>query len=187
VAAVPEWSQLSPDHGDFVQSRRLRALPDWDSGARKAACPDGQRLLGLSHTGNRALCSDVTAGALWAPAGAHEVVVDERHVAAGGDWASGYTKLQCADGQFMTGYSVRGAAVSAVLCATASAGRLGSGGRTVWFDRGDNRGSAPKGGDFASGNYKGQCADDEYAVGVAYTGRLGSSRTPDALYCRKLA
>ncbi|MFJ4790661.1 glycoside hydrolase family 5 protein [Streptomyces sp. NPDC088794] len=187
VAAVPEWSQLSPDHGDFVQSRRLRALPDWDSGARKAACPDGQRLLGLSHTGNRALCSDVTAGALWAPAGAHEVVVDERHVAAGGDWASGYTKLQCADGQFMTGYSVRGAAVSAVLCATASAGRLGSGGRTVWFDRGDNRGSAPKGGDFASGNYKGQCADDEYAAGVAYTGRLGSSRTPDALYCRKLA
>ncbi|MGW3283153.1 glycoside hydrolase family 5 protein [Streptomyces sp. NPDC001002] len=187
VAAVPEWSQLSPDHGDFVQSRRLRALPDWDSGARKAACPDGQRLLGLSHTGNRGLCSDVTAGALWAPAGGHEVVVDERHVAAGGDWASGYTKLQCADGQFMTGYSVRGAAVSAVLCATASAGRLGSGGRTVWFDRGDNRGSAAKGGDFASGNYKGQCADDEYAAGVAYTGRLGSSRTPDALYCRKLA
>ncbi|MGW1210267.1 glycoside hydrolase family 5 protein [Streptomyces sp. NPDC002499] len=187
VAAVPEWSQLSPDHGDFVQSRRLRALPDWDSGARKAACPDGQRLLGLSHTGNRGLCSDVTAGALWAPAGAHEVVRDERHVAPGGDWASGYTKLQCADGQFMTGYSVRGAAVSAVLCATASAGRLGSGGRTVWFDRGDNRGSAPKGGDFASGNYKGQCADDEYAAGVAYTGRLGSSRTPDALYCRKLA
>jgi hypothetical protein len=187
VAAVPEWSQLSPDHGDFVQSRRLRALPDWDSGARKAACPDGQRLLGLSHTGNRGLCSDVTAGALWAPAGAHEVVRDERHVAPGGDWASGYTKLQCADGQFMTGYSVRGAAVSAVLCATASAGRLGSGGRTVWFDRGDNRGPAPKGGDFASGNYKGQCADDEYAAGVAYTGRLGSSRTPDALYCRKLA
>ncbi|MFI9615161.1 glycoside hydrolase family 5 protein [Streptomyces sp. NPDC052023] len=185
VAAVPEWSQLSPDHGDFVQSRRMRALPDWDSGARKAACPDGQRLLGLSHTGNRGLCSDVSAS--WVPAGGHEVVRDERHVTAGNDWASGYTKLQCAAGHYLTGYSVRGSAVSAALCVPAPAGEPGGAGRTVWFDRGDNRGPAPKGGDFAVGRYKGQCADDEYAAGIAYTGRLGSSRTPDALYCRKLA
>lgn len=186
VAPVSDWSMLSPDHGDFVASRRMRALPDWDSGARKAACPDGQRLLGLSHTGNRGLCSDVTAGPLWAPAGGHEVVRDERHVAPGGDWASGYTKFQCPDGHFLTGYSVRGSAVSAALCAAASAGKLGTAGRTVWFDRGDDRGPAPKGGDFASGHYKGQCAADEYAAGVAYTGRVGSARTPDAVYCRKL-
>ncbi|MEV0935974.1 glycoside hydrolase family 5 protein [Streptomyces phaeochromogenes] len=186
VAPVTEWSMLSPDHGDFVASRRMRALPDWDSGARKAACPDGQRLLGLSHTGNRGLCSDVTAGLLWAPAGGHEVVRDERHVPPGGDWASGYTKLQCPAGHFLTGYSVRGSAVSAALCAAAPAGRLGTAGRTVWFDRGDDRGQNPKGGDFASGHYKGQCATDEYAAGIAYTGRVGSARTPDALYCRKL-
>ncbi|WP_405825747.1 glycoside hydrolase family 5 protein [Streptomyces sp. NBC_01390] len=186
VGRVTDWSMLSPDHGDFVQSRRMRALPDWDSGARKAACPDGQRLLGLSHTGNRGLCSDVSTGPLWDPAGGHEVVVDERHVRPGGDWASGYTKLQCADGHFLTGYSVRGSAVSAALCAAAPVGRLGAGGRTVWFDRGDNRGPAAKGGDFAQGHYKGQCADDEYAAGIAYTARLGSARTPDALYCRKL-
>ncbi|MGX1912637.1 glycoside hydrolase family 5 protein [Streptomyces phaeochromogenes] len=187
VAPVSDWSMLSPDHGDFVASRRMRALPDWDSGARKAACPDGQRLLGLSHTGNRGLCSDVTAGPLWAPAGGHEVVRDERYVTPGGDWASGYTKLQCPDGHFLTGYSVRGSAVSAALCAAAPTGKLGTAGRTVWFDRGDDRGPAPKGGDFASGHYKGQCAADEYAAGVAYTGRVGSARTPDALYCRKLA
>lgn len=186
VAPVAEWSMLSPDHGDFVQSRRMRALPDWDTGARKAVCPDGQRLLGLAHTGNRGLCSDVMAGALWDRAGGHEVVVDERYVAPGRDWASGYTKLQCADGRFLIGYSVRGSAVSAALCASASAGRLGTSGRTVWFDRGDNRGAAPKGGDFAYGRSKGRCADDEYAAGIAYTGRVGSSRTPDALYCRKL-
>lgn len=42
------------------------------------------------------------------------------------------------------------------------------------------------GGDFATGNYKGRCADNEYAAGIAFFTRLGSSGTPDALYCRKL-
>ncbi|NEC51213.1 glycoside hydrolase, partial [Actinospica acidiphila] len=84
--------------------------------------------------------------------------------------------------------SVRGAAVSAALCREATPGALpAAAGRTVWFDRGDNRGTSPKGGDFARGHYKGQCADDEYAAGIAWTGRLGSARTPDALYCRPLA
>lgn len=187
VAPVADWSMLSPDHGDFVASLRMRALPDWDPGARKAACPDGQRLVGLSHTGNRGLCSDVSAGPPGDPQGGHEVVRDERHVAPGRDWASGYTKLQCPEGHFLTGYSVRGAAVSAALCAKASPGAItATSGRTVWFDRSDNRGTLPKGGDFATGHYKGQCADDEYAAGIAYTGRIGSSRTPDALYCRTL-
>ncbi|MFD3836916.1 hypothetical protein ACFWWC_11730 [Streptomyces sp. NPDC058642] len=44
----------------------------------------------------------------------------------------------------------------------------------------------PLGRHFADGRHKGQCADDEYAAGIAYTGRVGSSRTPDALYCRRL-
>ncbi len=187
VAPMADWSMLSPDHGDFVASLRMRALPDWDPGARKAACPDGQRLVGLSHTGNRGLCSDVSAGPPGDPQGGHEVVRDERHVAPGRDWASGYTKLQCPEGHFLTGYSVRGAAVSAALCTKASPGAItATSGRTVWFDRSDNRGTLPKGGDFATGHYKGQCADDEYAAGIAYTGRIGSSRTPDALYCRTL-
>lgn len=95
-------------------------------------------------------------------------------------------RLQCADGQFLTGYGVRGPAVSAAPCAAASPGTLGKDGRRVWFDRGDSRGADPKGGDFAYGHCEGQCADDEYAAGTASTGRLGSSRIPDALYCRRL-
>lgn len=178
VAVGAHWKMLSPDHGDFVQSKRMRTVGDWDSGARKAACPDGTRLIGLSHTGNRGLCR--SGGVSWV--GGHEVVKDERHVSP--DWASGYTKLQCAPGQFLIGYSMRGAAVSSALCAAASA-TLGTSGRTVWFDRGDNRGTSG-GGDFAFGHYKGQCADNEYAAGIAYTARVGSSRTPDALYCRPL-
>ncbi|MFF4233329.1 glycoside hydrolase family 5 protein [Streptomyces sp. NPDC001820] len=185
VAPADRWSMLSPDHGDFVQSLRMREVQDWDHGARKAACPDDQRLAGLSHSGNRGLCTDAGARGLRAPGGAHEVVRDERHVEPGRDWASGYTKLQCPSRHFLIGYSVRGAAVSAALCAEAGE-PLGAAGRTVWFDRSDGRPPAAGGGDFAYGHRKGQCADDEYAAGIAYTGRLGSSRTPDALLCRKL-
>ncbi len=179
IEPVVTRSMLSPDHGDFVASLRLRGEADWDSGARKSACPDGQRLIGLSHTGNRGLC--VTAGA-WEST---QVVRDERHVTR--DWASGYTKLQCPAGSLLVGYAVRGAAVSSALCGTSPSARAGTSradvGRTVWFDRGDNRPPGNPGGDFAAGHYKGQCADDEYAAGVAYTGRFGSSRTPDALFC----
>jgi hypothetical protein len=177
---------LTLDHADFNQSLRMRAGPDWDSGARKASCPDGQRLVGLSHTGNRGLCTDVSEAAdLWG-GGGYTVVRDESYVEPGGDWARGYTKLQCPRNNFMIGYSVRGADLSGVLCA-ASTTPLGTGGRTVWFDRGDNRPAGVEGGDFAYGNDKGQCADDEYAAGVAYTSRVFSpGREPDALLCRKL-
>ncbi|MEU4421698.1 cellulase family glycosylhydrolase [Actinoplanes sp. NPDC024001] len=178
VAPVPSRSMLSPDHGDFIASSRMRAQPDWDRGARKAACPDGQRLIGLSHTGNRGLCTDVAGAITWS---AYQVVTDERHVSR--DWAPGWTKLQCPASSVLVGYAVRGAAVSSALCAAAGAAATDPG-RTVWFDRGDNRPAGGPGGDFANGRYKGQCADDEYAAGIAWTGRFLSSRTPDALLCR---
>ncbi|MGR3867228.1 glycoside hydrolase family 5 protein [Streptomyces graminifolii] len=184
VARVPAWQMLATDHGDHVESLRVRATGDWDPGATKAACPDGLRLIGLGHTSGRGLCTDVTAGDLRAADGVQSVVTDERNVPQGGDWASGYTKLQCAQGQFLIGYSHRGVRTSAALCAPAGVALAGTG-RTVWFDQSDNRPAG--GGDFASGDYKGQCADDEYAAGIAYTSRIGSSPGPAALFCRQLA
>ncbi|PBC70944.1 aryl-phospho-beta-D-glucosidase BglC (GH1 family) [Streptomyces sp. TLI_235] len=187
VPAADAWHMLTTDHADAVQSLRVRAAGDWDNGARKAVCPDGERLLGLSHSGGRGLCTDTaTDGDLRAATGEAETVRDERNVPAGGDWASGYTKLQCAQGQFLIGYSVRGARVSAALCARARR-PLGTGTRTVWFDRGDNRPAGAPGGEFAYGAYKGQCTSGEYAAGVAFTTRIGSSGTPDALLCRPLS
>lgn len=186
VAPVPGWDMLATDHGDQVQSLRVRAGGDWDSGASKAACPDGERLIGLGHSGVRALCTDVTAGELRAAGDTQTVVTDERHVPQGGDWASGYTKLQCPAGDFLVGYSRRGGRTSAALCVPAAHALAGAG-RTVWFDRSDNRPAGAFGGDFASGDYKGQCADDEYAAGIAFTTRLGSRPGPAALLCRKLS
>ncbi|MFI8961686.1 glycoside hydrolase family 5 protein [Streptomyces sp. NPDC053493] len=184
IPVTDTWDMLNLDHDDAVASLRARAGGDWDSGARKGVCPDGQRLVGLAHRDGRGLCTDAGAPGLAAPAGALTVVTDERHV-TDGDWATGYTKLQCPRGQFLTGYSVRGQAVSAALCAPA-ARALPTAGRTVWFDRGDNRPAGAPGGEFALGNYKGQCATGEYAAGIAFTGAWAKGKTPDALLCRTL-
>lgn len=191
VTPTAVWRMLNTDHGDQVQSLRVRAAGDWDSGAAKGACPDGLRLIGAGHTTGRGLCTDTSTGDLRAAGYSQTVVTDERYVRAGDDWASGYAKLQCPQGQFAIGYSRRGTRVSAVLCAPARTA-LGTGGRTVWFDRSDSRppdgtgGTGGTGGDFAYGDYKGQCAGDEYAAGIAFTARLGSGPGPAALLCAPL-
>ncbi|WP_329467158.1 glycoside hydrolase family 5 protein [Streptomyces sp. NBC_01431] len=184
IAVPARWNMLDLDHADAVRSLRIAALGDWDPGARKGACPDGQRLIALAHTGGRGLCTDTGTGDLRAAGEGYTVVRDERYVTRG-DWANGYTKLECPAGQFLTGYAVRGAALSSALCVPART-PLGATGRTVWFDRGDNRPAGSAGGEFAYGSYKGQCAEGEYAAGIAYTARVGSSSAPDALLCRAL-
>ncbi|MET7300151.1 cellulase family glycosylhydrolase [Embleya sp. NPDC005575] len=184
VPATDTWDMLDLDHSDQVESLRVRALPDWDSGARKGVCPDGQRLIGVSHKDGRGLCTDAGGAGLAATPVPLTVVHDERYVQQG-DWAGGYTKYQCGPNQFMIGYSVRGQAVSGVLCATANRA-LPTTGRTVWFDRGDNRPAGNPGGEFAYGNYKGQCKTDEYVAGIAFTGAWLEGKKPDALLCRAL-
>ncbi|MEU5536120.1 cellulase family glycosylhydrolase [Streptomyces sp. NPDC020362] len=185
VAEVPTWRMLATDHGDAVESLRVRDTGDWDRGAYKAACPDGLRLTGLGHTSGRGLCTDAGEPDLRASAPGQTVVVDERNVPAGGDWASGYTKFQCPSGSFLIGYSLRGERLSAALCVPGRVPLSGSA-RTVWFDRSDNRPGDAAGGDFAHGDYKGQCAANEYAAGIAFTTRVGSRPGPDALLCRTL-
>ncbi|KAJ6460048.1 cellulase [Mycena vitilis] len=182
IVSVPEWKMLTLDNGDFVKSLAvLKNQGDFDSGASKAVCPDNLRLIGLSHGATRGLCTDVSFGALWAANRTVEVVFDERHVV--NDWASGYTKYTCAAGYFVSGWAIRGAKVSTVMCAQASQA-LGATGRTVWFDQGDNRADT-LGGDFANGQYKGSCAADEYIGGVAFTTRIGSNGAPAAILCSK--
>ncbi|MFF7242601.1 glycoside hydrolase family 5 protein [Embleya sp. NPDC008237] len=183
VPGSARWNMLNLDSADAQPSLRMRTRPDWDSGARKGVCPDGERIIGLSHTGNRGLCTTAGGPELSATDAGFTVVRDQSYVQ--NDWATGYTKLECPTGRMITGYSVRGAAVSAILCTQPSTA-LGTQGRTLWFDRGDNRPTGNPGGEFASGAYKGQCNADEYAAGVAYTGRIGSAKTPDALLCKRL-
>ncbi|KAJ7084651.1 cellulase [Mycena belliarum] len=180
IAVVPEWKMLTLEHGDVTQSYYVRKNKgDWDNGATKAVCPDNLRLVGLSHGANRALCTDHNYGAMWADDRALEVVYDERYV--NGDWANGYTKYTCPGGYFVNGYAIRGTKVSTVMCAKASRA-LGSNRRTVWFDQGDNRADT-RGGDFAYGQFKGQCDGNEYVAGVAFTTRIFANGAPSAILC----
>jgi endoglucanase len=175
------WRMLNVDHEDYVKSATMLTRGDWDNGARKAACPDGLRLIGVARNA-RGLCTDSTYGNLWGSAKAFETVNDERHVSS--DWASGYTKLQCADGSFAIGYAVRGAKTSSILCAQSDSS-LKTSGRTLWFDKGDNRADGTLGGDWANGTYKGQCGHDEYLAGIAFTTSFLNSGNPAAILCRK--
>ncbi|EJD40223.1 cellulase [Auricularia subglabra TFB-10046 SS5] len=178
--ATTRWRMLNVDAESYVKSAKMLAQGDWDKGANKGTCPDGLRLIGLS-TGSpaRGLCTDAAFPAAWSSA---EMVNDSRNVK--NDWASGFTKYQCADDAFAIGYAVRGAKVSSVLCAKSDAS-LGKGSqRTVWFDQGDNRGDA-LGGEFAYKQYKGQCNRDEYVAGIAFTTAWLKPGAPAAILCLK--
>ncbi|MGW5420035.1 glycoside hydrolase family 5 protein [Streptomyces sp. NPDC003943] len=185
IAPVDHWNMLDLDFGDQNVSATMRAKADWSTGNRKGNCPDAQRVVALARSSNRGLCTDAHQPAK--SAGGWVTVTDERYVTHG-DWASGYNKLQCPDNAFAVGYSVHGNAMAALLCAPADH-PLPLTGRNVWFDHGDNRpatgGSVQS--DWAPGYYKGQCADDEYLAGVAYTWQWSHGGAPDALLCRPLA
>ncbi len=177
---VRSWSMLYGEHRDDNAS--LRASNDWDPGARKLACPDDQRLVGIASGGKRGLCTDATEGDLWRP-GTEATVVTKEQVTT--DWATGFTKYQCSEGQFMIGYSVRGDGMSAILCAPGRIPLAGAG-RTLWGDHQDTRPASGEGGDYASGYRKAQCDADEYAAGIAFSWSNNRGGHPDALYCRSL-
>jgi endoglucanase len=184
VANSTNWRMLNTDQNDYVKSRTLVSRGDWDSGARKAACPDDLRLIGLSRSNGRGLCTDATYGNdLWNDNKDTVVVTDQRYV-SGGDWAGGYTKLQCPQDHYVIGYAKRGSKLSSVICAASKRpGGLGTAGRTMWFDRGDARGDGYRGGEFAISDYKGQCSGNEYIAGVAFSTKKNGG-SPAALFCR---
>ncbi|KAG8816414.1 hypothetical protein FRC17_000339 [Serendipita sp. 399] len=184
VSNSTKWSMLNVDYSDYVKSMTLKSKGDWDVGARKASCNDDMRLIGLSRKSHRGLCTDAVYGTeLWNGARESVTVTNEQFVTT--DWAARYSKLQCPSDHYVVGYAIRGARMSSVLCAkTSRPGGLGGNGRTVWFDKGDNRADGSLGGEFALSDYKGQCSTNEYVAGIAYTLRGLNAGWPAAIYCK---
>ncbi|MEY9934961.1 endoglucanase [Catenulispora sp. GP43] len=187
IPASPHWNMLDLDHADYDVSAAMLAQPDWSSGNRKGDCPDTERMAGLGRGSSRGLCTDNAEPAKSAASPASWTVVTNENYVTEGDWAPGYSKLQCPDNTFAVGYSVHNNSMEALLCAPV-AKSLPTTGHTVWFNKGDNRpaGGGSTASDWAPGSYKGQCADNEYVAGVAYTYQWAEGGVPDALLCRPL-
>ncbi len=155
---------------------------DWDSGARKGSCRNGDRAIGLSSD-DTLLCShSAYDNLLISPARfytrSNQVRSPREGLLNNDDWARGFTKYECDLNHYVAGVSSRWWGTSGVLCARANR-ILGNQCETLWFDRGDGRQSGAAG-DWAPGSYKGQCADDKYIAGIAQ--RDGSA---SALLCCK--
>ncbi len=189
VTAVPRWNMIGS--GSFVDSQSSMTMlqrPDWSPGQWKGTCPDSQRLQGIARSTNRGLCTDVGGLTTSNP----RVQSGEGNITT--DWAWGYNKLQCNPGEVAVGYSLgtsggTKAAMWNLLCAPSTTALPASQGRLIWFDHGDNRpaGGGSTASDWAPGYYKGQCKDDEYIAGVAYTYRWMHGGVPDALLCKPLS
>jgi hypothetical protein len=182
ISNSTNYRMINIDYGDYIKSETLASRGDWDSGARKGACPDSLRLIGLSQTNVRGLCTDDVYGTdLWNSAKDTVTVTDDRYNSA--DWARKYIKLECPPNHYVIGYSIRGKRMSSIVCAASDRpGGLGMNGRTMWFNRADSRDSNV-GGDFALSEYKGQCGGNEYIGGVAFTTR-GNPGQPAAIFCK---
>lgn len=185
IEPVERWDMLNLDHSDYVQSLIMRGRADWDTGAFKAACPDGQRLIGLSHEHNRGLCTNSNSTLyVWDDKHhATQTVWDESFVDHSNDWAPWFSKFQCPENHFAIGYAVRGEKLSTLLCAKSKTPLPSTyTNETVWFDRED--GGSNLGGDFAFRLSKGVCAKEQYLAGVAFSTSWMRGGRPDAILCR---
>ncbi|CAD6971675.1 unnamed protein product [Tilletia controversa] len=190
IPAKPVWRMLAPDWGGAQQSTTISNDISWHPGDARASCPDGLRLIGLSHgTVPRGLCSDATLGRdLWKFTSnpAVQYVSEERNVPSGADWASGYTMFQCASDAFVIGYSSTsstGRSASAICAPIADLYGLtkgqATGNRTVTFSAQDSL-TVSHGTWVPTGVSVDACADDELLVGYA----TDSSGLPSVLLCR---
>jgi hypothetical protein len=183
VPQVESWLMLSTAHGSIQQSSTLAPDLRWSPGETKASCPDGWRLVGLSHEARpNGLCTDATFGRNAWRDGQWDVVADERNVMR--DWAKGYRKRQCKLEAYAIGYSYDGDGRSAgLVCVTDAEERVRGKQRTVTFDRWD---ALPEEhGTFKSAGTAGACAHDEVMIGYAFD-PADHGGWPAALLCATL-
>jgi hypothetical protein len=157
-------------------SNRSSDTSDWDPGSWKGTCSDKEAVTGLSvapswlHTTD-ALCTyfpaatPFQAAVLTAPG-------ERRRGQRWGDWDPGFYKLECGDGEYVSGVSQTppGAIASFHGIRCSLSGRVHRERCEVRFVGGvDDRGLTGTG-DWSSGNFKGECSPGKIVVGVSVAG-----------------
>ncbi len=152
---------------------------DWSFGYFKAQCPENQEAIGLSKA-----TGGTPAQALLCGTGANSTGMTETRVCrnvpfssannrsgstAGGDWAPGYYKGQCAVNEYVAGVSQStGGAFQSIWCCASQVARSQSNASTVGVVGGFN-GYEPGSGndDWDFGYFKAQCGAGRYIAGVS--------------------
>jgi hypothetical protein len=181
------------DCGSFKDTSSLYSGIDWDSCRGKTTCAVGDTIAGLSMEpggqGRTALCKRGATGGYTGNVTATlqtDSGLDQRRAQRLGDWATGYLKLECGAGEYVSAVSENSSSCQgnnrfhAIQC---SAGQgLGDDCLTLAFDTGDNRGSrsAFLSGDWDFGAYKGECGVYGYLAGVSVSPTTGA---PHSLLC----
>ncbi|XXY51109.1 hypothetical protein WME91_08185 [Sorangium sp. So ce269] len=174
----------------FRDATGVRDPADMDMCMGKAACDFGDPLVGLSEVPDGqvgvALCARRAAGKLphsFAAILSAEAGGDQRRAQRLGDWAPEHRKLECGPGEY-----VHAVVNDAALCGgddhvrwiecARGADREGQCSVRV-IDDGEDRGASGSG-EWDFGNYKGECASGEIAVGVSISPETGA---PHSLLC----
>lgn len=165
---------------------------DWDPWRGKAGCASSEALTGLSvdpgdHQGRTALCGAETPSRFTGQPTATLLVDGANHqqTQRNGDFAPGDWKLECGSGQYVSAVSENTTQHSGdnrfhgLQCAQGAnlAGNERCTARV--FGGGDARGETASG-DWDPGAYKGECAVNEYVVGVSVSTTTGG---PNSLLC----
>jgi hypothetical protein len=193
--SVEETSEaLTTAGATFRDTSTMRgSTADWDACRGKATCAPGEAIAGISvlpadHLGRTALCESYGTSVFTGNVTAALTLddnADHRRAARNGDWAPGFLKLECGNGEYASGVSENVSFCQGnnrfhgIQCASGGAGMASTTCTTRTLDTQDDRGTT-RSGDWDYGTYKGECESDEYVAGVSADPANGR---PHSLLC----
>src|SRR4051794_17129970 len=167
LVALAAKATFAMDTG--VDQRGFTGDGDWDVGRPKTECGTASAVTGVSVNPTNGISHSILCQG---PQGGNSNFVtvdyglgDKRLDSSTGDWDPGYTKGECGHNQRVVGMSEDSVfgQLSRLQCATSG---LTQSCHAVVFSTGDNRGTTSSG-DWAPGNFKGECGPGEVVKGVS--------------------
>jgi hypothetical protein len=181
----------------FKDTSTLRSGGEWDQCHGKATCAAGETIGGISEEvggyGRQAYCrrggttefSGNVVRTLSVDQG-RDQRVSQRAVGGNPDWASGYWKLECGFGEYVSAVSENANGCQGnnwfhnLQCSSGGAGLASQNKCDVRvFDGGDGRATYASG-DWDYGAFKGECALGQYVAGVSVH---PTTRRPHSILC----
>jgi hypothetical protein len=165
-----------PDCGRLVfrgQQARRATTVDWAPDEFMGECGSLQAVVGLSttlgHMASAVLCTrDDDMYKHGAASGCHAVALAATTM--GNDWDVGFSKGECAQGEFMAGVAQsKTGELTRILCCPGPVKKQACARQVMWDSDGREAGAAASTGDWDYLHFKGECAPGRYVAGVSRT------------------